>query len=191
MKNILIIQAHPYKESFCYALAESYKKGALESKAQVELINLRDLDFNIILESGYSKRTDLEPDLVMMQEKITKADHLVFVYPNWWGTYPALLKGFIDRVFLPKYAFDASNKSPIPLKLLKGKSAHLIVTMDTPKWYYSLILKKSGHNSFKKSILHFCGIKPVKITSFQPIKNSTPEQREKWLQTIFELGKKN
>ena len=122
------------------------------------------------------------------QNEIKKAEHLVFVYPNWWGTYPALLKGFIDRVFLPKFAFKIQEKSPLPEKLLKGKSARLIVTMDTPLWYYNLIYKKSGHNSMKKSILNFCGIKPVKITAFEPIKSSTEEKRKLWLNKVEKLG---
>ena len=187
-KNILIINGHPNKESFCYELAKRYLIGAEKAGTGVKLVNLIDLEFSPILKYGYNKRTELEPDLIRMQNEIKKAEHLVFVYPNWWGTYPALLKGFIDRVFLPKFAFKIQEKSPFPEKLLKGKSARLIVTMDTPLWYYNLIYKKSGHNSMKKSILNFCGIKPVKITAFEPIKSSTEEKRKLWLNKVEKLG---
>jgi putative NADPH-quinone reductase len=189
MKRILVINGHPDKESLCTALADKYKIGADESGADCNLINLTDLDFSPVLSYGYRKRTDLEPDLQNIRELISNANHLVFVYPNWWGTYPALLKGFIDRVFLPGFAFEYQEKSPFPKKLLKGKTARLIVTTDTPNWYYSLVYRKPGHNSMKKSVLGFCGIKPVKISSFGPVKISTDIQRNKWLKKVEKLGK--
>lgn len=117
-----------------------------------------DLDFNPILQNGYRLVTELEPDLVKIQQDILHADHLVFVYPNWWGTYPVLLKGFIDRVFLPGFAFKYRENSPFWDKLLKGKSARLIGTMDTPKWYYFFVNKSLGHNSMKKAILEFSSV---------------------------------
>ncbi len=186
-KNVLIINGHPDKNSFCTSLAEQYKKGA-DLSADCKLINLIDLNFSPVLEYGYRTRTDFEPDLQNMWDLISKANHLVFIYPNWWGTYPALLKGFIDRVFLPGFAFEYQNKSPFPKKLLTGKTARLIVTTDTPNWYYSLVYKKPGHNSMKKSILGFCGIKPVKISTIGPIKNSSKAQRIKWLDKVEKLG---
>jgi putative NADPH-quinone reductase len=190
MKNILIINAHPDKESYCNALAVSYKKGAELSGANCRLVNLADLQFELSLHHGYKKGTALEPDLLQMQEEIRIADHIVFVYPTWWATYPALLKGFIDRVFIPGFAFKYRENSLLWDKLLKGKSARLIVTMDAPQWYYSLILKSPGHRSMKKGILNFCGINPVSITSLSPIKSSDENKRNQWLSKVEELGKK-
>ena len=89
MKNILIINAHTDKESFCFALAESYKIGANKVNSNVKLVHLIDLDFNPILTYGYRKISELEPDLVQIQQDVLWADHLVFVYPNWWSTFPA------------------------------------------------------------------------------------------------------
>lgn len=189
MKNILIINGHPDKNSFCFALAENYKKGVEMNGTECKLVHLIDLEFNPILTYGYRVVSTLEPDLKKMQQAILEADHLVIVYPNWWGTYPALLKGFIDRVFLPNFAFKYLENSPLPAKLLKGKTARIIVTMDTPKWYYWLINKSPGHNSMKKAILEFCGIKPVKITVFSGIKSSDEAKRKKWLEEVEELGK--
>ena len=191
MKKILIINGHPDKESLCFALAESYKKGAGLTGADCKLINLVDLDFNPILTFGYRKVSELEPDLLQAQKDILDADHLVFVYPNWWGTYPALLKGFIDRVFLPNFAFKYRENSPLWDGLLKGKSARLIVTMDTPKWYYWLIFRSPGHNSMKKGILGFCGINPIKITSFAPVKSSDNAKRKQWIAEVEKLGERN
>lgn len=188
MKKILIINGHPNKESYCNEIAVRYKSGAAKKGAEVRVLNLYDLDFDLVLRYGYQKRTELEPDLILAQKQIKEADHLVFVYPTWWGTPPALLKGFIDRVFLPKFAFAYRDKSVFWDKLLKGKSARIITTMDTPKWYYSLIYKKPGHNAMKKGVLNFCGVKPVKVTAFSPIKNSSLEKRENWLDKVEKLG---
>ncbi|WP_291856459.1 NAD(P)H-dependent oxidoreductase [Marinilabilia sp.] len=188
MKNILIINGHPDKNSLCCSLAETYKEGCKSNGANCTLVNLADLHFDPILHHGYKQRTELEPDLVKMQEAILKADHLVFVYPTWWGTYPALLKGFIDRVFLPGFAFKYRENSLFWDKYFKGKTARLIVTMDTPKWYYSLVYKSPGHNSLRKGILEFCGIKPVRISVFGPVKTSDDKKRSKWLSQVRKLG---
>ncbi len=190
MKKILIINGHPDKESLCFTLANAYKKGAISTEAECKLVNLVDLKFDLSLHYGYKQRTELEPDLLQIQQDILEANHLVFVYPTWWGTYPALLKGFIDRVFLPKFAFKYRENSLLWDKLLKGRTARLIVTMDTPKWYYSLVYKNPGHNSMKKGILAFCGINPVKITSFGPVKSSTESKRLEWINKIEKLGQK-
>jgi NAD(P)H dehydrogenase (quinone) len=189
MKKILVINGHPDKESFCFALAESYKKGSMKSGANCKVIHLTDLKFNPILTYGYRKITELEPDLVQAQKDIRAANHLVFVYPNWWSTYPALLKGFVDRVFLPNFAFKYHEKGPLWDKLLKGKTAQLIVTMDTPSWYYWLINRRPGHNSIKIGILEFSGIKPVMIKTFAPIKSSNQTKRKQWLDEVEALGK--
>ena len=191
MAKILIINGHPDKESFCFHLAQTYHKAASSTKSESKLIHLIDLNFNPILKSGYRLKSELEPDLVKTQQAILHADHLVFVYPNWWGTYPALLKGFFDRAFLPGFAFKYRKDSPFWDKLLKGKSARLIVTMDTPNWYYFFVNKSPGHNSMKKAILEFSGIEPVKITSFGPIKSSTLEKRKQWIQEVERLGQNN
>ncbi len=188
MKKILIINGHPDKGSYCFALAESYRKGAVQTGADCKVLNLIDLQFNPILTNGYRMVSDLEPDLLQAQKDISECNLLVLVYPNWWGTYPALLKGFIDRVFVPNFAFKYREKGPFWDKLLTGKTAQLIVTMDTPAWYYWLINKSPGHNSMKIGILGFSGFKPVRIKSFGPIKSSTVQQRAEWLKEVRILG---
>lgn len=188
MTKILIINGHPDKDSYCAQLALAYKNGAEKNNAKCTLVNLIDLNFNPVLPYGYKTDTPLEPDLQKIQQKILETNHMVFVYPNWWGTYPALLKGFIDRVFLPRFAFKYHKKSLMWDKLLNDKSARIIVTMDTPKWYYNLIYHKPGHNSLKKCVLQFCGVKPVKITTIGPVKTADEKKRQKWIQNIYKLG---
>lgn len=189
-KKILIIQGNPDKNSFCDALAESYKKGALRTKADVKEIHVREIDFDPFLPFGYKKEIELEQGLIDSQHMIKWADHLVFVYPTWWGTMPALLKGFIDKVFLPGFGFQYRKGSVWWDKLLKGKSARLIVTMDTPPWYFRLFYGRPGHNAMKKSTLEFCGVKPVKISSIGPVKHSKKSKRISWLSQVQKLGEK-
>ncbi|WP_066756209.1 NAD(P)H-dependent oxidoreductase [Crocinitomix algicola] len=189
MKKILIINGHPDKESYNYALADAYINGAKKAGAEVRQINIADLKFNPNLAYGYRKRTNHEPDLVDSLEKIKEADHLVWVFPMWWYGYPALMKGFIDRVFLPGLTFDYVKGSPFPKGLLKNKTARIIITSDTPYWYNKLFMGNPTINQFKKGTLKFCGIKPVKVTYIATIKNSKDRFRAKWLQKVTDLGK--
>lgn len=189
MKNILIINGHPNKESFNFALAEAYKKGALESGAKVSEIVITDLKFETNLRYGYDKRIDLENDLVTSIEKIKKAEHIVWIHPVWWGGFPAIMKGFIDRVFLPGITFSYKENSIWWDKLLTGKTARIITTMDQPSWYYKVIYNSPSVNQLKKTILEFCGVKPVKVTYVDNIKTSDVLKREKFLRKINLLGK--
>jgi putative NADPH-quinone reductase len=188
--NIVIINGHPDPQSFCSALSASYIEGAASRSAEIREIDLSRISFDPNLKYGYRKRTELEEDLKEAQELIRWADHLVFVYPTWWGAMPAILKGFIDRVFLPGFAFRYRENSVLWDKLLTGKTAHLIVTMDTPAWYNRLIYRHAGHRVMKRNILQFCGVSPVRITEISPVKPSSAEQRAKWLDKIKRLGSK-
>jgi NAD(P)H dehydrogenase (quinone) len=188
MKKTLIIQGHPDSESYCRALANAYKVGAINAGAEVQEIIVSDLKFNPNLEFGYRKRTELESDLLAAQEKIKWAEHLVIIYPLWWGGMPALLKGFFDRSFLPGFAFQKRENSVWWDKYLTGKSARIITTMDQPAWYHWLIYGEPAHKALKKMILEFCGIKPVKITSIGPIRFSKDEFRKKYLEKVKALG---
>lgn len=190
MKKIALINGHPNNESFNFALAEAYKNGAENSGAEIKEIIIRDLDFNPNLQFGYQKRMELEPDLIKAWEIIQWADHLVWVHPVWWGGLPAVTKGFIDRLFLPGLSFKYRENSVWWDKLLTGKTAHIITTLDQPSWYYRIFYGRPSINQLKKSTLEFCGIKPVKVTYIGIIKNSKEEQRKKWIEKVYSLGEK-
>ena len=190
-KKILILNGHPDRESYCFAIADAYKKGVLSSDAILKEINIRDLKFNPNLEFGYRKRTKLEPDLIEAQEKIKWANHLVWIYPVWWGSYPAILKGFIDRVFLPGFAFEKRENSVWWDKLLSNKTSRIISTLDQPAWYYKWINRQPSHSSIKKMTLNFVGIKKVKMTTIGPLRLSKESYRDKWLQKVEQLGEQN
>ena len=189
-KKILIINGHPNKNAFNYGIASAYKKGAVNSGAEVKEIIIADLDFDPNLKFGYQQRTELEPDLIEAWEKIKWAEHLVWVHPVWWGGLPAISKGFIDRLFLPGFAYQYRENSVWWDKLLKGKTAHIITTVDQPGWYYWLFYGRPSVNQLKKSTLEFCGVKPVKVTYFGIVKTATNELRKKWLDKVEDLGRK-
>ncbi|MEO0572285.1 MAG: NAD(P)H-dependent oxidoreductase [Bacteroidota bacterium] len=187
-KKVLIINGHPDKESFNYALSEAYIKGAEKSGGEIKEIKIRELDFNPNLQFGYRKRTALEPDLLEAQEKLKWADHLVWVYPVWWGSVPAIMKGFLDRVLLPGFAFQKREGSVWWDKYFTGKTSRLICTMDQPSWYYRLINKSPSHSAMKKLTMNFIGVKSVKITAIGPLRLSKDEFRQKWLAKVEKLG---
>jgi putative NADPH-quinone reductase len=190
MKKVLVINGHPYDKSLCNALADSYENGAKASgQAEVKRINLYNLKFDPILHKGYHEIQELEPDLKMTQEAILWADHLVFVYPTWWLNMPALMKGFIDRTILPGFAFKYEGSRLFAKKLLKGKSARLIITMDAPVWFNWLMYGNEGHSSFHKGVLDFSGVSPIKCTSLDEVKFRKPEKIAKWLKKIEQMGR--
>lgn len=188
-KKILIINGHPDPQSFNFALSTAYEKGAKEKGAKVDILNIRELKFNPNLEFGYRKSMELESDLKMAQEKIKWANHLVFIHPVWWGSVPAIMKGFIDRIFLSNFAFKYENDVRIPL--LKYKSARIISTMDQEGWFYKFIFSEPTTKQLKHITLKFCGVNPVKTSYFGIIIDSTEKKREKWLKEAENLGKKD
>ena len=189
-KKIVIINGHPNRESLNFGLAAAYRKGALESNADVREIVISQLKFNPNLESGYQKRTELEPDLLEAWEKLKWADHLVWIHPVWWGGLPAILKGFIDRLFLPGMAFQYKPDSLFWEKLLKGKTARIITTLDQPGWYYRLVYGRPSVNQLKRSTLQFCGVQSVKVSYFGIVRNSKEEMRQRWICEAEVLGRK-
>lgn len=191
--NILLILGHPSEDSFCNALLDAYRKGAESKGATCKTIFISRLDFNVNLPEGYRSSADkmhLEEDLIRAQQLITWADHVVLAYPNWWGFMPAVTKGFIDRIFLPGFAFKNHSGKNFPEKLLKGKSLRLLVTMDTPKWWFYLIYRASQYQILKDIVFGYVGFGPIGFSTFGFMRKSTEKLRKKWLIKVEQLGKK-
>ena len=189
-KQVLVINGHPDPESYIAALAAAYTEGLTETHVTHEVINLHELDFNLNLKYGYRLISELEPNLIKAMAQIKAADHIVWFFPMWWYGYPALMKGFVDRIFLPGQFFKYQKGKAFPDKLLKGKTGHIIMTADTVRWYDRWFMKSPALQQFKKGTLQFVGINPVKVTYIAPIKSSTPAFRAKWLQKITSMGRK-
>lgn len=179
--NVLVIVGHPRSGSLCHALAESYIAGALESGADLERLDLRDLAFSRDVEARPMHRQITEPDIEKARELLRWARHVVFVYPTWWGTMPSLLKGFLDRLLVPGFAFRYAENAIGYEGMLQGRSAHLITTMDMPPLAYRLVYRAPGHNAMRRATLNFCGISPVRVTPFGSVLRSDATLRTRWL----------
>ncbi|WP_285961113.1 NAD(P)H-dependent oxidoreductase [Pseudomonas tohonis] len=189
-KRILMIFGSPKDNSLCNALGEAYAQGARSEGHVVRLLKLGEMAFDPVLHQGYDQSQALEPDLLEAQRQIHWAEHLVFVYPVWWGGVPALLKGFFDRVFLPGFAFRYRGVRSWE-KLLEGRTADLLVTLDTPPWYFRWIYGAPGHRQMTRTILGFCGIKTRRLAEFSPVRSSSEEQRQAWLRKAETMGTRN
>lgn len=188
-ERILVLDGHPDDDSLCRSLGAAYERGAVEGGAQVRRTVVAHLEFDPILHHGFRKRTELEKDLVRAQQDILWAEHVVVVLPIWWSDMPALLKGFVDRVFLPGFAFKYREKGLLWDKFLKGRSARIVYTQDAPDWYYRFLVGRPVVRILKKGVLEFCGVGPVGVTALGPVKSSTPGTREGWIRKLEALGR--
>jgi putative NADPH-quinone reductase/1,4-dihydroxy-2-naphthoate octaprenyltransferase len=186
--KVLVVLGHPRRGSLCEALADAYVSGARNAGAEVRKLSLADLGFepNVLVHSPRDQL--LEPDISEAIRLVAWADHLVFVFPTWWGTMPACLKGFLDRVLMPGFAFADREDGEGWDKLLVGKTAHLLTTMDTPPWVYRWIYRAPGLNALSRATLGFCGIEPVRRTIFGPVKTASAGRRARWIEEARQEG---
>ena len=185
-RKIMILVANPVKSSFSYACGDAYAEAARSAGAEVRRFNIDEIDFDPTLHNGYKMIQELEPDLIAFRDAIAWADHLVFIYPNWWSTMPAKMKGLFDRAFLPGFAFkfeDGSFK-----RLLRGKSGRIINISGSLHPFHLWWFMGSYTNELSKGILRMCGVRPVRVTSFGPTRSSDDPCREKWLKKVAAMG---
>ncbi|PBQ20804.1 NAD(P)H dehydrogenase [Pseudomonas congelans] len=189
-KRILMVYGTPKAISFCHALGDAYAQTARGEGHVVRVIKLGELDFDPILHNGYDQTQTLEPDLLEAQRQIHWAEHLVFVYPVWWGGLPALLTGFFDRVLTPGFAFKVHGRKHSSNELLRGRTAELLVTMDTSPRYFHWIYGAPAHRQMVRTILGFCGIKTKRLTEFAPVHSASEQQRQEWIIQAQGLGRR-
>lgn len=172
-------------------MLDAYQKGAESKGANCKSICISDLRFDVNLADGYKtgKADQLEEDLVAVQHLFQWADHVVLVFPNWWGSMPAITKGFIDRLFLPGFAFKNHSGKNFPEQLLKGKSIRVMVTMDTPKFWFYIVHRASLYRILRKVVFGYVGFRPINFSTFGFIRKSTDTLRRKWLCKAELLGK--
>ncbi|GHG77616.1 NAD(P)H dehydrogenase [Alishewanella longhuensis] len=189
-KKVLVISAHPTEQGIGQALASEYGTAITANGHQIRWLYLNTLSFDPVLRHGYRQLQPFEPDLQAAQADLLWAEHITLLYPVWWGSVPALLKGFLDRVLLPGFAFKYQPDKKYPQPLLMGKTAHLLLTMDTPIWYFRWFYQAPALHQISKTTLAFCGIKPLKSLMFGPVVSSSVQQRQRWLQQARQLALK-
>ena len=176
----LLILAHPRRDSLCGALFDACAGGARQAGVECRELILSEMSFDPDVHTASPEQQALEPDLVRAQRDIDWAEHLVFVYPTWWGTFPALLKGFLDRVMTPGFAFRHVSHDHWD-KLLSGRTVDLITTMDTPPLVYRFIYRAPGRQALARATLGYCGLRSARIQAFGPVVASSAAQRCRWL----------
>ena len=190
-KKIFILLGHPNSKSLTGSMADAYEMGALQAGHEVRRQNIGEMNFDPILHNGYRTIQALEPDLKTFQENVHWADHLVILYPNWWAAMPALLKGLIDRAWLPGFAFNfVKTMGFIPnwVPRLKGKSARIILLANTHPWA-TWLLFGDFTNELARATLGFSGVAPVRIKVFSPSETASKKKVDRWIGIVKKFGK--
>lgn len=185
-KRIFVLDGHPGSTSLSRYLSQAYAEQAKQAGHDVRLLHLSDLSFDVDYGAGgYSTWKPLEPQIEAVLENIEWCEHMVLATPMWWGGLPAKLKGLIDRTFLPGRTFDTRGKMPKPM--LKGRTARVFLTSDTPGWYFRLVLKNALVWQLKRQILGFIGLK-TKVTTFAQASHPKQGAVDGWRKTVEALA---
>ena len=189
-KRITIIQGHPDRQRgrLCHALAETYQRGAETAGHTVRTITVADLDFPWIRSKADFEHGQRPDVIIEAQAAIRASDHIVIVYPLWLGTLPALLKAFLEQVFRYDFAF-APQPGGRFRKLLKGRSAHVVITMGMPALAYRYYFGAHSLKSLERNILKFAGIAPVRESLFGMVDSASDRRRAGWLRRLEALGR--
>lgn len=189
-KHIVIIQGHPDPSArhFGHALADEYAKGAEDGGHEVKRFDVAQLDFPLLRTKEDFEKGAPPEAIRWAQEAVKWADHLVIIYPLWLGSMPAILKGFLEQVLRPGFAFEYQKSGGMAKKLLTGKSARIVVTMGMPAFVYRWIFFAHSLKSLKRNTLWFCGIGPIRTTIIGSIDGLNDKQRAGWLDELRGLG---
>lgn len=186
--NILIITAHPSKYGFTHKIAERYARESKNLKKNVEILDLyKPENRQDFLTFENIKEMPADPQVQKMQEKISWADEIVFIFPLWWYGEPAIMKNFWDNNFTARFAYRYIDGKPVGL--LKGKSARVFFTSDGP-WYYQWLLLQPVRNIWWLTKLRFCGIKMKSFTVFGSMRSRDEQNRSKLLERVAKIAQK-
>jgi putative NADPH-quinone reductase len=191
MKNrILIIDGHPDPKGphFVHELAEFYRQGAKEGGHAVRVLHVGALRFPLLTSSRSYLKGKVPASIVAAQKSIRWADHVVLLYPLWLGTLPAKLKGFIEQVLRPGFAFEQRGAGQRPRRLLTGRSARIIVTRGMPELFDEVDRSPRSIRNVAAEVLEICGVRPVRITIVEGAETLTAVERDKIHYDMRRLG---
>ena len=190
-QRIVLIQGHPdaLAPHLCHALAQAYAEGARAAGHEVRQVEVARLDFPLLRSQQAWEHGSLPATLQVAQDDIGWAQHIVLFFPLWLGDMPALLKGFLEQVARPGFAFKAEGGNPFGHKGLAGRSARVVVTMGMPALLYRWYFRAHSLKSLERNILGFVGIAPVNETLIGMIDKLGEAGVRKWLGKMRALGR--
>lgn len=190
-KRVLLIQGHPDQAPghLCRSLEEAYARGVREGGHALRRIDVGALDFPLLRSQHDWEHGALPAGLQQAQDDILWSQHIVFFFPLWLGDMPAILKGFLEQVARPGFAFSAEGKNPFARKGLKGRSGRLVVTMGMPAIVYRVYFRAHSVKSLRRNVLGFVGIAPVGDTLIGMTGKLKPRVAARWLDRMQALGR--
>lgn len=188
--RILVLDGHPDPDRarFVHALADAYAEGAVAAGHLVARLDVATLEI-APLRKAAEWEAEAEYDALAAQRAIAAAEHVVILFPLWLGDMPAALKAFFEQVMRPGFAFPRGAHG-FDKGLLKGRSAHVVVTMGMPAFAYRWFFFAHSLRSLERNILRFVGLGPVRATLIGQVGGLAPETREAWLVRLREMGRK-
>lgn len=189
-QRIVLIQGHPdaVTRHLGHALEDAYEQGAVAGGHTVRHVSVAQLDFPLLRSQQAWEADTLPPSLKQAQADIEWAQHLVLFYPLWLGDMPALLKGFLEQVARPGFAFKRDGENPFGQKGLTGRSARVVVTMGMPALIYRWYFRAHSVKSLERNILGFVGISPVNETLIGMVDKLGDVGVQKWENKLRKLG---
>ena len=189
-KRILILQGHPDPAGghLCHQLAQAYADSARAAGHTVETVEVARLDFPLLRTQADWEKGALPEVLKPAQDAIGRAEHLVLCFPLWLGDMPAVLKGFLEQVARPGFAFKAEGSNPFGQKGLAGRSARVVVTMGMPALLYRHFYRAHSLRSLERNILGFVGVAPVHATLIGLVDRLGEAGVAQWCTRLRRLG---
>ena len=187
--KVLVVIGHQNKGSYCHAITETAVDELKAAGHDVTFHDLYEEAFDPVLpHDEIPKGSAVDPIVQAHCDELAAADGFVVVHPNWWAQPPAILKGWIDRVFRQGVAYEFAEGGGI-VGHLKGKTALVITTSNTPRDVELKLFGDPLENLWKNCIFGFCGTEDFFRRNFESIVMSTPEQRADWLAEVRQIVK--
>ena len=182
--KILVIIGHQQKGSFCHAIAATVVEKLKAAGHEVVYHDLYEEGFDPILPHEEIPKGSAKNEIVRKHcDELTAADAYVVVHPNWWAMPPAILKGWIDRVFRQGVVYEFGEGGAVD-GFLAGRTAVVITTSNTPRDVELELFGDPLENLWKTCIFGFCGVERFTRRNFESVIMSTPEQRQAWLSEV-------
>lgn len=186
MKRCLII-AHPWKGSFNHAIKDQLIKRSSKEGDSLNIIDLYEDEFNPALSQDELERFKegkaIDLNVIKYQNILKETDELTLIFPIWWNSMPAILKGFLDKVMLKNFAYTESKKGLVG-KLTNINKVTIITTSEAPTWYINLFKGNFINKTLRKGVFTDLGIKRSNWINFPNISTSTMIKRVNFLEKL-------